>query len=149
MHSNYKNLFLESIIHFLIMFTVMYTMVDTLDDIYININNIYMTGMMISPMIILMIVTMKSMYPNKKLNLLICFFSLLLFISFYAFERNQSFVGDKQFIRSMIPHHSGAILMCNKSQIMDSELRILCEKISAGQRKEIDQMKSIFKRLNH
>jgi uncharacterized protein (DUF305 family) len=34
-------------------------------------------------------------------------------------------VGDKQFLRSMIPHHAGAILMCEKASIKDAEIRAL------------------------
>ncbi|MBC7539334.1 MAG: DUF305 domain-containing protein [Bacteriovorax sp.] len=37
----------------------------------------------------------------------------------------------------MIPHHSGAILMCGKSQIRDQELKKICQEIMKGQRQEI------------
>jgi uncharacterized protein (DUF305 family) len=41
----------------------------------------------------------------------------------------------------MIPHHAGAILMCNEADIKDPEVKKLCEEIIASQTKEIDQMK--------
>jgi uncharacterized protein (DUF305 family) len=47
----------------------------------------------------------------------------------------------------MIPHHSGAILMCREADITDGELRALCDNIQKGQRQEIEQMKAILNRL--
>ena len=47
----------------------------------------------------------------------------------------------------MIPHHSGAILMCTEAQLQDAEIRKLCEGIIAGQQQEIDQTNAIFRRL--
>jgi len=44
-------------------------------------------------------------------------------------------------LRSMIPHHAGAILMCEQAPIRDAEIRKLCETIISGQQAEIDQMK--------
>lgn len=54
---------------------------------------------------------------------------------------------DRQFIDSMIAHHSGAILMCREAQLMDPELARLCEQITKAQRDEISQMESIAARL--
>ena len=47
----------------------------------------------------------------------------------------------------MIPHHSGAILMCREARIQDVELIKLCEEIASAQRKEIEQMNAIQARL--
>ena len=46
----------------------------------------------------------------------------------------------------MIPHHSGAILMCEQAKLTDPEVRDLCRGIIAGQKAEIDQMKQILER---
>ncbi|MCK5910079.1 MAG: DUF305 domain-containing protein, partial [Caulobacter sp.] len=51
-----------------------------------------------------------------------------------------------EFLRSMIPHHSGAILMCGKAPIRDPEIRTLCAGIIEGQKKEIDQMSTMLAR---
>lgn len=145
--SPYTMLAIMGVIHFLIMYGVMYTMVDKGGDIFLNLNNVYMTGMMLAPMIVLMPMMMKMMYPNKKLNMWILSASTIVFIAFYGFMRSQTFIGDRQFVRSMIPHHSGAVLMCEKSQLQDAELKALCQKIVQSQKEEIDQMKKIFGRL--
>ena len=65
-----------------------------------------------------------------------------------AATRLQAGVGDGQFIASMIPHHSGAILMCRQARLQDPELVKLCEDITTSQRREIEQMKSVHARLD-
>lgn len=145
--SPYKKLFWVSLIHFAFMYAIMFTMVDRASSIYLNLNNLYMTGMMLAPMVLLMPLTMSMMYPNKKLNTWIYVSTVVVFVAFYAFMRSQTFIGDKEFVRSMIPHHSGAVLMCNEAPITDPELKSLCAQIIEGQQKEIDQMKLILKRL--
>ena len=145
--SPYKLLGIEVSLHFIVMYAVMYTMVNTAENIYFNLNNLYMTGMMVAPMVVLMLLSMKHMFPNKRMNRLLVIGSLSVFIVFYFFERKQTFIDDKQFIKSMIPHHSGAVLMCNESSITDLELKKLCESIVDNQQKEIDQMKQILLRL--
>jgi uncharacterized protein (DUF305 family) len=47
----------------------------------------------------------------------------------------------------MIPHHAGAILMCEQAAIEDSEIRELCGTIISSQQAEIGQMKAILRRL--
>ena len=61
--------------------------------------------------------------------------------------REQLGVGDAQFLRSMIPHHSGAILMCEKAKLTDPEVLKLCDNIVAAQNREIAQMQSILQRI--
>lgn len=145
--SPYRDLFLVSAVHFVIMYAVMYTMVNGASDIVLNLNFVYMTGMMLAPMVILMPLTMKMMYPNKNLNALIVGSMALIFVAFYFFTRQQTFINDKEFVRSMIPHHSGAILMCREATIQDAELKNLCTDIIQSQIREVNQMKEILKRL--
>jgi uncharacterized protein (DUF305 family) len=143
----YKKLVLMGIIHFPIMYAVMFSMVYSWDEIFHNLNTFYMAGMMVAPMIILMPITMSMMYMNKWLNIIVYALSTVLFIAFLAFTRWQTFIGDRQFIRSMIPHHSGAVLMCEKASISDAELKTLCDEIIQSQKREIEQMKKILTRL--
>jgi uncharacterized protein (DUF305 family) len=147
MKSHYGSLFVEVLIHFLFMYAVMFTMVDKFDHVYFNLNTFYMTMMMVLPMIPLMVFLMGSMYRNRRINHILSAVSVGLFVLFYLFMRDQAFIGDKQFVRSMIPHHSGAVLMCEKSNIQDAELKLLCEQIVISQEREIQQMKDILARL--
>ncbi|KLN52171.1 DUF305 domain-containing protein [Variovorax paradoxus] len=72
----------------------------------------------------------------------------ILFIAAFAGTRQQGLIGDRQFVASMVPHHSGAILMCREAELKDPELVKLCGQIPSSQRKEIDEMNAIQKRLS-
>jgi len=131
-----------------IMYFVMFTMIWSVGDLFHNLNTFYMALMMVTPMGMLMLAMMGSMYRNARLNgALHAGFVLVFVLSFYAM-RDQSLVGDRQFLRSMIPHHSGAILMCERAAIDDAEIRDLCAGIIASQAREIEQMKAILARRN-
>jgi uncharacterized protein (DUF305 family) len=146
LHNQYKKLGLELLIEGIIMFFVMYAMVDIAERIYFNTNMLYMTIMMAAPMGAVMLYSMRSMYQNKKLNLILYIvFALLFFGSFYA-TRTQAFVGNEQFLRAMIPHHSGAMLMCQEAKITDPEIKTLCSNIIQSQKQEISRMEAILKR---
>lgn len=108
----------------------------------------YMAITMAAPMGLLMLGTMGGMYSNKPLNLGLYVGLAALFIGAFAATRQQTLIGDKQFVASMIPHHSGAILMCREAQLTDPELVKLCSEITVAQRKEIQQMEAIAARLN-
>ncbi|HVL41220.1 MAG TPA: DUF305 domain-containing protein [Brevundimonas sp.] len=146
MKGSYRSFAIELTLDFIIMYLVMYTMIATLDHFYINLNNVYMTLMMVSPMALLMLIFMRSMYPSRRANLLIGGGAALVFaLSFYGM-RTQAAVGDAEFLKSMIPHHSGAILMCREASLTDPEVLALCEEIVVAQEREIAQMKAILAR---
>jgi uncharacterized protein (DUF305 family) len=46
----------------------------------------------------------------------------------------------------MIPHHSGAILMCREAKLQDPEILRLCGEIIESQRREIAEMNRILER---
>ena len=141
---HYGRLMVELAIDFVIMYLVMFTMIRSLDHFYNNINNVWMTLMMVTPMALVMLAAMRSMFPSRKRNLLVIAGALIVFaVSFYGM-RTQAAVGDEQFLRSMIPHHSGAILMCQEASITNPEIKALCGEIVDSQRREIEQMKAIL-----
>ncbi len=131
---------------FLFMFGFMYAMVDRLANVYPNINQAYMAGLMVAPMAILELVLMGAMYPDKKLNWGIIGLSVILLFGCWVGIRSQVAVNDKSFLRSMIPHHAGAILMCQQASLQDAEIKKLCGEIIESQTKEIAQMKAILAR---
>jgi hypothetical protein len=132
---------------FISMYILMYSMVNTTNNLYNNINQVYMAALMTAPMVIFEIVLMRSMFKKNKLNILIITISVIVLVASFAFIREQTAVNDEQFIASMIPHHSSAILMCEQADIQDPELKELCEEIIFNQQAEIDQMKKILQRL--
>lgn len=129
------------------MYLAMFTMIDGWGDYRNNVNMLYMALTMLAPMGMIMLATMGSMYGNKPLNLALYFgLGVLFFASLFA-TRAQALVDDRQFIDSMIPHHSGAILMCREARLADAELLKLCGEIVKAQRAEINQMEAIAARL--
>ncbi len=148
MRKNYLMLGANLAISTLIMYFVMFSMIDGTGSFFHNVNMFYMALTMVAPMAVLMLLMMGSMYASKRLNLVLYAGFVILFAAAFLAIRSQTAVGDTQFVRSMIPHHSGAILMCQQAQLTDAELRQLCGEIVDAQRAEIEQMKRILARLD-
>lgn len=146
-HGQYKKLLIMAVMSFMSMYALMYAMVNTFANVIPNINQFYMAGLMTAPMMIIEIALMGSMYMDKKLNTVISAISSVILIAFFVLIRQQSAVSDKQFLKSMIPHHASAILMCEKANLQDPEIKELCKSIISGQQAEIDQMKAKLREL--
>ncbi|WWM70436.1 DUF305 domain-containing protein [Sphingomonas kaistensis] len=147
MRSHYKMLALNLTISLAIMYFVMFAMINSLGEFIQNVNFFYMALMMWAPMGSLMLLMMSGMYKNKRLNMALHAIFVAVFMLSFLATRQQWLVGDKQFLRSMIPHHSGAILMCRESTIRDAEIKRLCAEIIPAQQREIDEMKQIMARM--
>jgi uncharacterized protein (DUF305 family) len=119
-------------------------MVDQFSNVYNSVNQFYMAGLMTAPMVLIELVVMRAMYKNAKANIAIVVVSTIALIGFFFAIRQQVAVGDTQFLRSMISHHGGAVLMCNQAPIERPEVRKLCENIIASQKGEISQMKKLL-----
>ena len=147
---HYRMLGLNLIVSLVIMYLLMFSMIWSFRDFFNNNNMLYMAVTMAAPMGILMLLMMPMMYPDKRLNLILyAVFALLLVGAFWGI-RAQALVNDEQFVRAMIPHHSGAIQMCNRASIRDPEIRQLCfgpNGIVVSQTREIAQMKAILARI--
>jgi uncharacterized protein (DUF305 family) len=147
MKNGYTSLAVQTVISAVIMYLVMFVMIDRLADFYNNLNMFYMTLMMVAPMVVIMILTMNHMFRSRIANMFTISAFAVVFFGSYALIRTQTTIGDKAFLRSMIPHHSGAILMCQAARLSDPEIIKLCrEKIIPSQQEEINQMKRILGR---
>ena len=130
-----------------VMYVAMFAMIWTWGEFIQNVNFFYMALVMWAPMGAIMLATMGGMYRNRKLNTALYMGFAAIFVLSLLGIRQQSLVGDDQFLRSMIPHHSGAILMCEEAKLTDPEIRGLCGEIIEAQKQEIAQMKRIMDRL--
>jgi uncharacterized protein (DUF305 family) len=146
MASHYKTFALNLLISLIIMYLVMFAMIDGWSDFHNNLNTFYMALAMVAPMGALMLAMMGSMYGNRRLNLVLYLVFAGLFAIGFGATRLQAGIGDRQFLRSMIPHHSGAILMCRQARLTDPEIIDLCGRIQRSQRREIDEMNAILSR---
>lgn len=143
----YLMFWVNMILGLIVMYVVMFSMIDGLGDFRNNLNMFYMAVTMWAPMGIFMLATMPGMFPKKGMNVILyVLFAVLTVGSFWA-TRSQALIDDRQFIDSMIPHHSGAILMCREADLQDQELVQLCGEIIEAQRREIEQMETIGARL--
>lgn len=134
-------------ISFIIMYGIMFLNVSETNHIYLSLTRTYMTLLMISTMAIVMLLMMGKMYTNKKINSFIIIVSVLVFGLVFTALRTQTPVGDEQYMKAMIPHHSSAIMTSENANIQDPELRKLADDIIDAQKREIAQMKAILDRL--
>ena len=133
-----------ALLSFAAMFCLMYAMVDRADNALANVNQVYMAALMALPMVVIEIFVMKAMYPDRRRNIAIVAACLAGTVVFWLAIRAQWAVTDGQFLRSMIPHHACAILMCERADVADAAVLALCREIVASQNAEIAQMKDML-----
>ncbi len=135
---------------FIAMYITMYLNTYQIDHVYFSLTKLYMTCLGISAMALIMFSVMRNMYQNRKKNIAIVLGSILLFVVALGLVRAQKpIVGDVLWMKAMIPHHSIAILTSEKADIKDPEVKQLAEDIIEAQRREIEQMKVMIKRLQN
>lgn len=144
----YLKLLYMALLSFASMYILMYAMVNQLNNVIPNINQFYMAGLMTMPMVLIEMIVMSAMYMDKNRNKLIIILSSIALVVFFLLIRFQGAVSDKQFLKSMIPHHAAAILMCKETTIKDPEIKALCGNIVSSQQLEIDQMKILLNKSN-
>ncbi|TCK83655.1 DUF305 domain-containing protein [Albibacterium bauzanense] len=145
--SPYKKFLLMLAISFILMYGIMFLNVDEANHIYLSITRTYMSILMVSAMAVFMLPMMGKMYPNKRLNKIILASAVVVFIAVLTFLRQQTFVGDIQYMKGMIPHHSSAIMTSKNATIKDPEVKKLSEQIIKSQEEEIALMKAYLERL--
>ena len=144
---HYRKFLLMLALSFVIMYVVMYLNTYEFDHVYFSLTRFYMTVLMVTAMAVVMLLLMPMMYPNKTLNGIIMGVSLTLFVGALIMVRSQTFVNDTRWMKAMIPHHSIAILTSERATIQDPEVRKLADGIIAAQKREIEEMKVLIKRL--
>jgi uncharacterized protein (DUF305 family) len=132
-HMHYYHLLVMAVLSFLAMYVLMHSMVNAFSNVYANYNQFYMAGLMTAPMVLIELIVMRSMHQDKRLNTAIIAISLVALAGFFLMTRQQTAIGDKQFLRSMIPHHAGARKLPSRTPN--------CQRILTSQQSEIDQMK--------
>lgn len=140
----YRQLLLMAVLSFVSMFVLMYAMVARFSDIHPNFNQAYMAALMAAPMVAIELALMAHMYESRRRNVIALVASgAVLILSFLAI-RTQTAIGDSEFLRSMIPHHSAAVLMCRESPIRDARIKDLCGRIIVNQEAEIAEMNALL-----
>jgi small-conductance mechanosensitive channel len=141
---HYVRLSLMILLSFVSMYILMYAMANRLENVYPNLNQFYMAGLMAAPMLVIELVLMGAMYQNKKLTGLLMAAGVIAALAFWFLIRQQVAITDRQFLKSMIPHHAGAILMCEQQKSKTPKILQLCDEIITSQRTEIGLMKALL-----
>lgn len=141
----YIRLLVALLISYIVMAVIMLSRVNEWSNLFFSLNQIYMAGLMVAPMSIIMLTVMGSMYQNKRLNVVLLVVGTALIGLFWMLVRTQVGVGNQQFLRSMIPHHAAAILVCQQAAITDQRIEQLCGEIVATQKREIRVMKELMR----
>ena len=142
--SHYHHLAIMAALSLVAMYFLMYAMVDRPSYVYGNLNQFFMAGLMTAPMVVIELIVMRDRYPNARRNAWIGALSIAAGLVMFLFIREQAAIADEQFLRSMIPHHSGAILMCERAKLHNAQLRELCDAIIESQREEINLMAAML-----
>ena len=145
---SYKHFSIMMLISFFIMYIVMFLNIDDISHFQTSTTRIYMALLMVSPMAVVMMAMMGKMYPNRKTNMGIIIAAIVVFIVTLTALRTQTPIGDVQYMKAMIPHHSSAIMVSKHANIQDPEVKKLSEQIIASQEKEIAEMNQMIERLS-
>ncbi|HRK19749.1 MAG TPA: DUF305 domain-containing protein [Hyphomicrobiaceae bacterium] len=144
----WQRLLAMTVLSFASMYVLMYAMVYQWPHVLGNYNQVYMAGLMTAPMVVIELALMGHMLSPPALRAAVAGVALVAAVLFWFAIRDQMAIGNAQFLRSMIPHHSGAILMCRNSRLTDPEIIALCKQITDSQQREIDTMQAILRRIS-
>jgi hypothetical protein len=127
-----------------IMFFLMYQLIYSADHATFSLTRLIASLLMGCVMAIVMLAFMWSMYEGKGAKVAVVAIAAVLGIALLATNRQQTLIGDVNFMRAMIPHHSIAINNARKAAISDPRVRELADQIIASQVREIAEMKLLL-----
>lgn len=128
----------------IIMVVLMYQLVYSLDHVLLSLNRLVASLVMGCVMTIVMLAYMWPMYKGLKTKIAVLVLAALLGATFLYVNRSQSLIGDVNFMKSMIPHHSIAINNARKASISDPRVRELADEIIEAQVREIAIMNRLL-----
>lgn len=131
----------------ILMFLFKYWSTYELGHIFFSETRMYMTLLMGATMTLIMLLFMRNMLTNRKVNRGIAIGSVILFLISLFLLRSQVLVDDTDYMEAMIPHHSIAILTSERADITDPRVRKLADSIIETQKKEIAEMKGLIEDL--
>jgi hypothetical protein len=127
-----------------IMFFLMYQLVYSFDHATFSLNRLVASLIMGCVMTVVMLGFMWPMYQGTGTKIAVVSIAALAGAALLYVNRNQVLIGDTDFMRSMIPHHSIAINNARKAGIRDPRVRELADVIIESQLREISEMESLI-----
>ena len=130
-----------------VMFVLMYLNTFQLDHVFYSQTRAWMAILMGAVMAFIMILFMWRMYKNHRANAAILVGAVAVLAGSLYMVRSQAMVGDLDYMRAMIPHHSIAVLTSSRAHIHDPRVRDLADGIIEAQVREIAEMKALINDL--
>lgn len=130
-----------------VMFGLMYLNTYVLEHMVFSQTRMWMALLMGATMAFIMLLFMWTMYKNRAANVAILIAAVAVFAASLWLVRSQETVGDVDYMRAMIPHHSIAVLTSTRAHIQDPRVRELADGIIEAQVREIAQMKQLLSEL--
>lgn len=127
-----------------VMFVLMYVNTYSADHIFWSETRFWMAFVMGAAMMVVMLLFMWAMYENRTKNFIILGVAAIIFALALWLVRSQTTIGDSEYMRAMIPHHSIAIMTSERAHIRDPRVRELAKDIIVAQRREIAEMKYLI-----
>lgn len=127
-----------------IMFFLMYQLVYEFDHAMFSVNRLVASLVMGCVMTIVMLAYMWPMYKGVGVKVAVLALAALLGVILLFTNRSQALIGDVNFMKSMIPHHSIAINNARRASISDPRVRELADQIIASQVREIAEMQLLL-----
>lgn len=132
----------------IIMVALMYQLVYTSDHVTVSLNRLIASLVMGCVMTIVMLSYMWPMYKGLATKIAVLVLAALLGATFLYVNRSQALIGDTDFMKSMIPHHSIAINNARKASISDPRVRELADEIIEAQVREIAVMQRLLEDID-
>jgi hypothetical protein len=127
-----------------VMFFFMYQLIYSIDHATFSTNRLVSSLVMGCVMTVIMLGFMWSMFHGQRAKLGVLVGASLLGAILLVVNRAEALIGDLQFMKSMIPHHSIAINNARKASISDPRVRKLADEIIESQVREIAEMKLLI-----
>lgn len=130
------------------MFFLMYQLIYSFDHATFSINRLVSSFVMGSVMVLIMLAFMWSMFRGMTAKVLVAAGAVVIGVATLVINRDQILIGDEDFMKSMIPHHSIAINNARKSDIRDPRVKRLADEIIESQVREIAEMKLLLQDID-
>ena len=128
----------------IILFFLMYQLVYRWEHVLFSLSRLVSSLVMGCVMTAVMQAFMWRMYQPGISKLAVLAAATIAGLALLAVNRSQALIGDTDFMKAMIPHHSIAINNARKADIRDARVRYLADRITRDQVKEIAEMKMLI-----
>lgn len=132
-----------------VMWLLMYLNVYRFEHAHFSETRLFMAFIMGAGMAVVMLAFMRRLYTSRKADQPVGVAAVPVFGLSLWLVRSQDTVDDAAWMKAMIPHDSIAILTSERAKIRDPRVRGLAHQIIESQRKEIGEMETLIKEIEH